>query len=119
MKDALGHGSEGTGNGTHSTAINSLPSKGEDWVSSMSDAAYHASMPPENFTGQVQDLLGMWNGSQKPSPLSASEKATVDAAYAKRSDWRGVAASLHAARTGTPNAPMVASKTTARGEGWA
>ena len=92
MKDALGHGSEG--NGAHSAPINALPNRGTP----ISDATYHANMPIANYTGQVQDMLGMWSGSQKPEPLSANETKQVNDAYAKRGDWREVAKGLHDAR---------------------
>jgi hypothetical protein len=57
-----------------------------------------ANMPIANYTGQVQDMLGMWSGSQKPEPLSANETKQVNDAYAKRGDWREVAKGLHDAR---------------------
>jgi hypothetical protein len=112
-KDALGHGSDTRGGpvAAHAAAIHALPGRGglsDDQAAAnnakteagMSDATYHAQMPPENFTGQVQDLLGLWDGSQKPSPLSDSEKQQVNDAYAKRGDWRSVAANLRMGRKG-------------------
>lgn len=94
MKDALGHGSNERGGpiATHAAAINSLPAK--DWLTGVSDATYRASMPLASFRGCVQDLLGLWSGSQKPEPLSKSEQDQVGAAYAKRGDWREVARNI-------------------------
>lgn len=115
MKDALGHGS--AGNGAHSEPINNLPVKG---APIMSDATWHANMPAENYHGMIADLCGMWGGGGMTSAkLSPTENKQIDDAYAKRADWRGVAADIHAARTGTKSAPMVAAKGSARGEGWA
>lgn len=82
MKDALGHGS----NGLHSGGVNALPNGGP-----ISDANYHASMPIANYTGQVQDMLGMWAGTQKPASLTASETKQINDAYAQRADWRTLA----------------------------
>jgi hypothetical protein len=115
MKDALGHGSNERGVNpnpliaghappvaTHAAAIHALPGHGalsDDQAAAnnakteadRSDAMYHAEMPIANFTGQVQDLLGLWSGSQKPEPLSASETKQVNDTYADRGDWRGLA----------------------------
>lgn len=88
MKDALGHGSTA---GAHAAAISGLPTKGSPI---MSDSMWRDTMPISNYTGQVQDMLGMWDGSQKPSPLSAAETQTINAAYAKRANWRALAKSM-------------------------
>lgn len=104
MKDALGHGSDA--NGTHATKINAIPGKATSFNSGVSDATYHANMPIKNYTGQVQDMLGMWSGSQKPEPLSADETKQVNDAYEKRGDWREVAKSLHDARRGYSGDPQ-------------
>ncbi len=114
MKDALGHGSEDRGGAaapaaapvaTHAAAVNALPAKGGGVFGGMSEQVYHATMPAERFTGGVQDLLGLWSGSQKPEPLSASEKSRVDEAYAKRENWRDVARELQDNRRGYSPAP--------------
>lgn len=93
MKDAMGHGSE-AGVGTHATAIQNLPVKGSPYTG-MDDKTYQATMPKENYTGMVQDMLGMWDGTQKPGKLSSTEQQTVDTAYTQRKSWRDVAKGLH------------------------
>lgn len=93
MKDALGHGSNGN-SGAHAAPINNLPTKGTP----ISDATYHANMPIANYTGQVQDMLGMWSGSQKPEPLTSGETQQVNDAYNKRADWRELAKTIQDAR---------------------
>lgn len=95
MKDAMGHGSDTRG--IHSAQIVNLPNKGSAYAM-MSDKTYRASMPIANYTGQVQDLLGMWSGTQKPAALSADETAQINAAYEKRQDWRALAHGIHDAR---------------------
>jgi len=117
-KDALGHGSNDRGGAAapaaapvaaHAAAVNALPAKGAGAVSNtfagMSDDVYHATMPAERFTGGVQDLLGLWSGSQKPEPLSGAEKSRVDQAYSKRENWRDVARELQDNRRGYSPAP--------------
>jgi len=59
-----------------------------------SDASYRAAMPIENFTGGVQDLLGLWDGTQKPSPLSDGEKKQINDAYAQRANFRVLAGQI-------------------------
>jgi hypothetical protein len=89
-KDAGGHGSNP---GAHASGIvNQVPTQNAN--AGVSDATYHANMPPENFQGQIQDMLGMWSGSQRPEALSTGEKQQVAAAYQARGDWRAVARSL-------------------------
>lgn len=100
MKDALGHGSNERGGpvATHSAAIHALPAKGSDWASSGSDATWHATMPIANYAGQVRDMLGLWDGTQEPSPLSLGENKQILDAYNQRADWRGLARDIKAQR---------------------
>lgn len=95
MKDALGHGSTihgGLAVPTHAAPIHALPTTGSPI---MSDSMWRDTMPISNYTGQVQDMLGMWSGSQKPEPLTASESQAVNTAYAKRANWRAVAKGIY------------------------
>jgi beta-galactosidase GanA len=93
-KDAGGHGSNP---GAHAGGVSALPSKGQQPIS---DATYHANMPPENFQSQVADMIGMWSGepNQQPGTLTSGEKQQVAAAYAARGDWRQTARDIFDAR---------------------
>lgn len=98
-KDAGGHGSNPTG--SHSSGIvTSVPNKNTN--AGVSDATYHANMPPANFQSQVADMIGMWSGepNQRPGTLSTSEKQQVAAAYQARGDWRETARNIFDARKG-------------------
>jgi hypothetical protein len=112
-KDALGHGSDERG--VHAAQTASLPAKGTP----ISDATYHANMPKENFTGMVQDLLGMWKGTQQPDALSPGEAKQVSDAYEARGDWRQVARDLDDARKGQKLGGPGGGQPNARGSGWA
>jgi hypothetical protein len=93
-KDALGHGSNERGGpavGTHAAAVQALPGHGSLAYKDMSEPTYHSSMPPDTYTGMVQDMLGLWSGSQKPDPLSEHEAQQVKDSYAQRDDFRSVA----------------------------
>lgn len=97
MKDALGHGSDGTG--AHASGVAAVPNKDTSFNSGVSDAQYHNNMPIENYTSQVSDLLGMWGGGGlTTSKLSPSEASQVTKAYNNREDWRSLAANMHIAR---------------------
>lgn len=96
MKDALGHGSDP---GTHAAGITALPTK----TDVRSDEVYHAQMPLENYGSMIQDLLGMWKGTQEPDPLSVGEIKQVHAAYNNRADWRVLARTIQDQRKGTPS----------------
>jgi hypothetical protein len=92
MKDSLGHGSNNRG--SHVQGITAIPRKGSPIIAAMSERMYHDTMPIANYTGQVQDLLGLWGGSQKPEPLTADETKQVNDAYSTRADWHSLAARI-------------------------
>src|SRR5580698_7375485 len=100
MKDAQGHGSNA---GSHSAGIQSGVPQKSAFYGQFSDSAYHNMMPEANYTQQVGDLLGMWNGGDAhsylgPAKLTASEAAAVKDGYNQRLDWRQLASSLNAKR---------------------
>jgi hypothetical protein len=100
MKDALGHGSNANAAQSLASGPKSAPAPVHDAFSNISDRMYHDTMPIANYTGQVQDMLGMWSGSQKPEPLSASETKQVNDSYAVRGNWRQLARDIQDQRRG-------------------
>ena len=98
MKDALGHGSSAHGAGIAAA----VPAKGAP-NNVIPDKAWRQVMPKGNYMGQVQDMLGMWSGSQKPEALTPAESKQVSDAWdAGHRDWRGLAGNLQSQRSVKP-----------------
>lgn len=103
MKDPLGHGSNSRGandnarGALHSGTPKSAPAPVHSSMrtAGMSDKSWHDTMPIANYTGQIQDMLAMWDGTHKHSPLSASESQQINDAYAARGSWRDVAGHIN------------------------
>ncbi len=98
-KDALGHGSNAHAAAALASGPKSAPVPVHDsMLSGVSDATWQASMPRDQFDGGVQDLLGLWAGTQRASPLSAGEKQELDTAYSQRGNWRAMATQIASER---------------------
>jgi hypothetical protein len=107
MKDALGHGSNATGAAALASGPKSAPVPVHSAMANViPDKAWRLTMPLSNYTGQVQDMLGMWAGTQTPTKLTAAETKQVSDAYESGfRDWRTLAGNLHSQRhaSGAPH----------------